>query len=288
VGSAALPVVPCRGAVRDPEGRVPRRRAGPLRCRRGRRLPRLRQHLVRPPEAVLRREGMVEHHRLGRRAGAAHRPGDPHARRRSLSVHGHGRRSGHGAGWDRDRQRRDVQQGPCRCLFRHPGRRGGGSILRWGGAAAYRMHLVRQVQHRLRPQRQEQADDQLPLPGREARRGGPRAARGLRPRPARERRLRGAYASSRLGATSCASAPPHLHRRAGDRRRPRLRFGEAPSSHAAQGPPDRSVERARATSADEFGTAPRDHADARRVGARSGEDPPDAGVGVDHLRRVAG
>ena len=64
-------MVPRGGAVRDPEGRVPRRRARPLRRRRRRRIARLRQHAVRPAEAVLRRAGVGEHHRLGRRAGAA-------------------------------------------------------------------------------------------------------------------------------------------------------------------------------------------------------------------------
>jgi cholesterol oxidase len=51
------------------------------------------------------------------------------------------------------------------------GRRGRRSVLRRGWTAAHRLHLVRQVQHRLRPQRQEQADDELPLPGGKARRG---------------------------------------------------------------------------------------------------------------------
>ena len=182
----------------------------------------------------------------------------------------------------------DVQQGPGRRLLRQPGRRGRRSVLRRGRAAAHRLHLVRQVQHRLRPQRQEQADDELPLPGGEARRRGPRAARGLRPRPARRRRVRGAHASPRLGAAGRARPPAHVHRRAGDRRRPRVRLGEAPSPHAAQGPPDGPLEPARPAGADELRAAARDHAHARRVGARSGQDPPHAGVGVDHLRRLAG
>ena len=217
-----------------------------------------------------------------------HRPGDADARRRSLPVHAHRRRSRHAAGRDRDGTRGDVQQGAGGRLLRQPGRRGRRSVLRRGRAAAHRLHLVRQVQHRLRPQRQEQADDELPLPGGEARRRGPRAARGVRPRPARRRRVRGAHASSRLGAASRASPPSHLHRRAGDRRRPRVRLGEAPAAHAAQGPPDGPLERARPAGADELRAAARDHADARRVEARSGEDPPHAGVGVDHLRRLAG
>src|SRR4051794_27716289 len=38
-------------------------------------------------------------------------------------------------------------------------RRGRGSVFRRNGAAAHRLRLVREVQHRLRLQRQEQADD---------------------------------------------------------------------------------------------------------------------------------
>ena len=130
-------------------------------------------------------------------------------------------------------------------------------------APAHRMHLLRQVPGRLRPQRQEQGDDELPVSGGEARRTGPRAARGLRPRAARWRRVRGACASSWLGAARRACSPPHVHRRAGDRCRPRLWLVEAPSSHAAQGPPDRAVEPARATRADELRTDSRRHASLR-------------------------
>ena len=92
----------------------------PLRRGRGRRLARLRQHAVRPAEAVLRRAGVGGHHRLGRRAGAASRPGDPDARRRSLPVHAHRRRSRPAAGRDRDGTRGDVQQGPGGRLLRQP------------------------------------------------------------------------------------------------------------------------------------------------------------------------
>ena len=139
----------------------------------------------------------------------------------------------------------DVQQGAGGRLLRQPGRRGRGPVLRRSRAAPHRLHLVRQLQHRLRPQRQEQADDELPLPRGKARRRDPRAARGVRPRPARWRRIRGACASPRLGAASGASPPSHVYRRAGDRRRPRVRLVEAPASHAAQGPADRAIERAR-------------------------------------------
>src|SRR5262249_49435846 len=76
--------------------------------------------------------------------------------------------------------------------------------------------------------------------------------------------------------------------RAGDRRCPRVWLIEAPSSYAAQEPFDGFVEPARAASADELRTASRDHASLRRVEARSGEDPHRAGIGRDHLRRLAG
>ena len=79
---------------------------------RRRRVARLRQHAVRPAEAVLRRAGVGEHHRLGRRAGAALRPGDADARRRALPVHADRRRSRHaaGRGRDRDEARRSTRR----------------------------------------------------------------------------------------------------------------------------------------------------------------------------------
>ena len=144
--------------------------------RRRRRLAGVCEHDVRPTEAVLRREGMGRHHRLGRRAGAVLRPGHEDARRRPLPVHAHGRRPGHPAGRERHRPRGDPQQGPTRRLLRHAGSRGRRSVFRRGRAAAHRLHLLRQLQQRLRPQRQEQADDELPLPRREAGRAGSRHA----------------------------------------------------------------------------------------------------------------
>ena len=162
--------LPGSGAVRDPADRVPRRRPDPL-GRGGRwRLPRVCQHAVRAAEAVLRRAGVGGHHRLGRRAGAVHRPGEEDARRRPLPVHADRRGSSPAPGRARHRARRDVQQGARRRLLRNPWCRGRRSVLRRRRTAAHRMHLVRQLQHRLRPQRQEQADDELPLPGGEARR----------------------------------------------------------------------------------------------------------------------
>ncbi len=84
---------------------------------------------------------------------------------------------------------------------------------------------------------------------------------------ARWRRVRGACASSRLGAASGPPPPPHVHRRAGDRRRTRVWLGEAASSHAAQGPAAGPLERARATSADELRTADLHHADLTESGS---------------------
>ena len=63
-----------------------------------------------------------------------------------------------------------FNKAPVGVYFGQPGRRGRRPVLRRGRAAAHRLHLVRQLQHRLRPQRQEQADDELPVPGGEARR----------------------------------------------------------------------------------------------------------------------
>ena len=173
---------------------------------RRRRLARLREHAVRPAEAVLRRAGVGGHHRLGRRAGAVHRPGHADARGRPLPLHADRHGPGAAAGRDRDRARGDLQQGARRRLLREPGRRGRGPLLRRRRTAAHRLHLVRQLRHRLRPQRQEQADDELPLPRGEARRRGPRTAGGARPRSARRRRVRGARAPSRLGAARRAPA----------------------------------------------------------------------------------
>ena len=61
---------PGERAVRDPKNGVPRRRSDSQWSGRRRRLTRLRQHPVRPAEAVLRRAGVGGHHRLGRRARA--------------------------------------------------------------------------------------------------------------------------------------------------------------------------------------------------------------------------
>jgi len=189
VESAGLLVASRSRVVRDPEDRVPGRCAHPLRRRRGRRLACLCQHVVCPAEAVLRCAGMGWHHRLGRRTGAVHRPGNPDARRRPVPVYAYRRGPVPAAGRARDGERGDVQQGPGGCLLRQPGRRGRRPVLRRGWTAAHRLHLMRQLHYRLRPQRQEQADDQLPLPGGKARRRDLSAARGVRPCSARWRRV---------------------------------------------------------------------------------------------------
>ncbi len=123
-----------------------------------------------PPKKFFDAPGVGGHHRLGRRTGAVHRPGYADARRRSLPVHANRHRSGAATGRDRDGARGNVQQGPRGRLLREPGRRSRGPVLRRSGAAANRLYLVRKLQHRLWPQRQEQADDELPVPGGEARR----------------------------------------------------------------------------------------------------------------------
>jgi cholesterol oxidase len=61
-------------------------------------------------------------------------------------------------------------------LLRDARRRGGESVLRRRRPQPDGMHLLRQLQHRLRSQREEQADDELPVPRGEARRRDPRAA----------------------------------------------------------------------------------------------------------------
>jgi Pyruvate/2-oxoglutarate dehydrogenase complex, dihydrolipoamide dehydrogenase (E3) component, and related enzymes len=156
-----------RGALRSPEDRVPRRRARPLGRRRRRRLACVREHDVRPTEAVLRRERMGRHHRLGRRAGAVLRPGREDVRRRPLPVHA----------TDVDRAIKqvanDIGRGETHNKAHSPStsaRRESRPRIRIsaGSGRGAPADLVRQLQQRLRPQRQEQADDELPLPSREA------------------------------------------------------------------------------------------------------------------------
>src|SRR6476646_6613166 len=216
-----------------------------------------------------------------------YRPGEPDARRRSLPLHAHRRGPVHAPGRGRDGPRGNVQQGSGGCLLRPPGRRGGRPVLRRRRTAAHRMYFVRQLQQRLRAQRQEQADDELPVPGRETRRRGPRPARGVRAHTARQGRVRGPNASSRLGSARGASPSPYLDGRSGHRGRARLRLGQAPAPHAAHRPPDGPVEPARTASADELRTASGGHQDPWTVGEGSGEDPAHAGVSVDYLWRLA-
>ena len=212
--------------------------------------------------------GVGEHHRLGRRAGTASRPGNADARRRPLPVHAHRRRPRHAPGRDRDGTGRDLQQGAGGRVLREPGRRGRRSVLRRGGSAPHRLHLLWQVQHRLRPQRQEQAHDELPLPRGEG--SAPRCTSSTRSTTSIPLDGGGFEVHARhpgLGPARGARPPSHLHRRAGDRRGARLWLGEAAAAHAARGPPDRPLERARSAGADELRTAARDHADTRRVEA---------------------
>ena len=115
-------------------------------------------------------------------------------------------------GRHRHGSRRDVQQGTGGCVLRQPRGRGRRPVLRRRRPPPDRLHLVREVQHRLRLQRQEQADHELPVPGGEARRPGPRAPGGLRPHPARRRRVRGARPAPRVGPARRPRRPPHLHR----------------------------------------------------------------------------
>ena len=284
-----LPVVARGRAVRHPAGRVPRRCARPLRRGRRRRVARLCQHAVRPAEAVLRRAGVGEHHRLGRRAGAVldqatrmlgvvrypYMPTDVDRVMQEVAS-----RSGAGE---------TFNKAPVGRLLRQPGRRGRRSVLRRRRAAAHRLHLVRQLQHRLWPQRQEQADDELPLPGGEAR--APRSTSCTR--CTTSSRSTAAGSRSTRGIPAGRSGRAHLHRHTYTAEQVIVAahaYGSAKLLHHMQheGRLTGPVEPARAAGADELRAAARDHADARRVGARSGEDPPHAGVGLDHLRGLAG
>ena len=101
------------------------------RRRRRRRIARLRQHAVRPAEAVLRRAASGRASPTGptswrrtidqatRMLGVVRYPYMPTDVDRVMQR-----------GRDRDRPRRDVQQGAGRRLLRQPGRRGRGSVLR--------------------------------------------------------------------------------------------------------------------------------------------------------------
>ena len=99
-----------------------------------------------------------------------------------------------------------VQQGTGRRLLWYARRRGRRSLLRRRRPQAPGVHQLRQLHDRLRPQRQEQADGELPLPGREVRGRGPRAAGSARGQAAARRRVRGACPPPRLDAAGCAPA----------------------------------------------------------------------------------
>ena len=270
VGSAAVPLVPRGRAVRDPADRVPRRCARPLRRGRRRRLARLRQHPVRPAEEVLRRAGMgrasptgptswrpTSTRRPGCSASCASRTCPPTS---TVSCSEVASEMGRGE---------TFNKAPVGVYFGTPGVEaddpyfGGVGPRRTGciscgnckigcghnaknklttnylylaeklGAEIHELHEVYEL---------------VPLDG---------------------RRVRGACASPRLGAAGGAPPPPHVHRRAGDRLRPRVRLGEAAAPPAAQGHADGPVDRARQAGPDELRAAPRDHPHARRVEARS-------------------
>ena len=70
-------------------------------------------------------------------------------------------------------QRRNFQQDAGGRVLRQAWSRSRGSLLRGRWAPAHRMYLLWQMPDRLRPQRQEQGDDELPVSGGEARRTGP-------------------------------------------------------------------------------------------------------------------
>jgi cholesterol oxidase len=72
-----------------------------------------------------------------------------------------------------------FNKAPVGVYFGRPWRGGRRPVLRWRRAAPHRLHLLRELQYRLWPQRQEQAHHQLPVSGREVRRHDPRAQRGL-------------------------------------------------------------------------------------------------------------
>ena len=272
-----LPVVPGGRALRDPTGRVPRRRARALRRRRGRRLARLRQHAVRPAEEVLRCAGMgaasptgpTSWHRTSTRrrecsASSATRTCPPTSTAscsRSRPRWGEARRSTRrrwastsAALASRPTIRTSAESGPRRtgCISCGKCNIGCGHNAKNKLTTNY-LYLAEKLGvevHEL-----HEVYDLVPLDGGgfevHARHPGwaQRAAHLHHHTYTAEQVIVAAhaYGSSKL-----------LH------------------AHAAQGSPDGPVERARATRADELGAAARDHADARRVEARSGEDQPHA------------
>ena len=172
-----------------------------LRGRRRRRFAHLREHAVRAAEAVLRRSRVGRTSPIGPTSSrpTSTRPGGCSGVVRYPYMPTDMDRA-HAKGRNRHRARGDVQQGSGRGLLREPGCRGRGPVLRRRRAAAHRLHLLRQLQHRLWPQRQEQADDELPVPGGEAWREVHELQEVHDLASARRRRIRGARAPSRLGA----------------------------------------------------------------------------------------
>ena len=103
----------------------------------------------------------------GARPPLRHRGAD--ARRRRVRGDGARRRAAQGIRRGH-RRRRHLHQHQGRRLLRQARGRGRGPLLRRRGAAADRLHALRQLHGRLPPRRQEHADEELPLVRREARR----------------------------------------------------------------------------------------------------------------------
>ena len=81
VAAAQVPLDAAARLLRHPAHRQAQGRADPVRRRRRRRLPGLRQHALRAARPVLQGPGLGAHHRLEARDGAVLRPGEAHARR---------------------------------------------------------------------------------------------------------------------------------------------------------------------------------------------------------------
>ena len=156
------------------------------------------------------------------------------------------------------------------------------------GPEAHRVHQLRQLHDRLRSQRQEQADHELPVPGRAPRRRRSTSCNEVYElNPLDGGGYRGPHPPSGLGAASGAPASPSVHGRAGHRRGPRVRLGEAAAPHEAPRPTDRVVRSARPAGPHELRAAAVAYPAVWRMEARPGEGPHHSGIGGDHLGGVA-
>ena len=201
------------------------------RCRRRWRLARLRQHPPRALRRLLQRPPLEgARPRLARRTGPLLRRGPSHAglprAARHLRV-----RSGPQRGPRRHGDGRQLQEAHRRRLLRRARQGGRRPLLRWRRSGPHRLQLLRRLHDRLQRRRQELARQELPLPRREARRGGhPRhqgARRQATPRCNREARrlgrLRGRDRAHGLARLQPQDAP----RQAGHLRCRRARHREA-------------------------------------------------------------